>query len=140
MSNLSELEMRILAELEEAGEENFTALLNTVTQPRDAPADVVEYQGALKRLAELDYVRMSTNRDARGMLADLSVEESLKRIAEISTVIEFRVSKNLWTDKRRTGPPFSEPLMHVVNTPAGRDLGGAILERRGYQWWRPRTK
>ena len=127
MSSLSELEMRILSELEEAGEDNFTALLNTVTQSRDMPTAVAEYQRSLKRLVELGYIRMATDRDGRGMLADLSIEESLNRIAEISTVLEFRVSKNHWTDKRRSGPPFSEPLLHVVNTPAGRDLGGAIL-------------
>ena len=37
MSALSELEIRILSELEEAGEENVAAMLNTIIDPVGTP-------------------------------------------------------------------------------------------------------
>ena len=136
MSRLSELEMRILSELEEAGEENVAAMINTVMQPVGDAAELTEMQRALENLVRADLVRMSMDRDSTGRLRDLSAHESLNVIADLTSGLRFSSERVYWTDTRHSGPPYGDPFPYVVNTEAGKKKGFEILDERGYQWWR----
>ena len=139
MSGLSELEMRVLSELEEAGEENVAAMLNTITRPVGDATELADLQRALENLLRGNFVRMSMDRDSTGRLRDLSADESLDVIADLTSGLRFNSEKMYWTDTRHNGPPYGDQFPYVVNTPAGKAKGFAILEKRGYQWWRPKT-
>src|SRR5690242_19378369 len=86
MTNFSDLERKILATLEEAGEDDIAALANTVSERQGSPAEIKTYSEALKNLAgryllELAQVRASQSLrwiplpklQAAAILADLGV-------------------------------------------------------------------
>ena len=58
--------MRILAELEEAGEEDVPTLMNTVLKPAGDNSEVEMMRRALENLVRADLVRMSVDLDATG--------------------------------------------------------------------------
>jgi len=140
MSALSELEIRILSELEEAGEENVAAMLNTIIDPVGDAAELTSLQGALEKLVGADLVRMSMTRDSAGRLRELSAEGSLDAITDLSSGLRFSREKKHWTDTRHSGPPYGDPFPYIVNTERGKEKGFEILDSRGYQWWRPKKK
>jgi hypothetical protein len=134
MSELSELEMRVLSELEEAGEEDVVTMMMTITPPTGDASELDDMQRTLESLVRADLVRMSMDRDATGRLKALSTDESLSAIADLKSHLRF-VGKN-WVDIRNSGPPFGDPFPYIVDTEAGREKAFQILEQRGYQWWR----
>ena len=138
MYELSELEMRILSELEEAGEEDIVTMMLTVAEPTGDRRDVEEMQSALDSLVRLDLVRMSMDRDTSGRLRDLSRADSLEVIADLKSRLRFDSKKAIWVNAQRSGPPFDDPFPYIVNTKAGKEKGFEILDERGYQWWRPK--
>lgn len=138
MSGLSELEMRILSELEEAGEENIAAMLNTIIQPIGDASEVASLQQALENLVRADFIRMSTDRDSAGRLRDLSAAGSQGIIANLTSGLHFDSEKMFWANTRHSGPPFGDPFPYIVNTKSGKKKGFEILDERGYQWWRPK--
>ena len=138
MSRLSELEMRVLSELEEAGEENVAAMLNTVMHPIGDPSELADMQQALENLVRADLVRMSMDRDPTGRLRDLSVDESLDVIADLTSGLRFNSATMYWADTRHSGPPFGDPFPYIVNTDTGKEKGFEVLDERGDQWWRPK--
>src|SRR5437016_4876766 len=123
MTPLSELEMRVLSELEEAGEENISAMMNTVIQPRGEASELLEMQRALMSLVQADLVRMSMDRDASRRLRDLSKHESLEVIADLPSGLRFNRERMLWTDTRHSGPPYGDPFPYIVNTKSGKEKG-----------------
>jgi hypothetical protein len=135
MSTLSELEMRILSELEEAGEEDVVTMINTVMECTGDVSEVRELQSALENLVRADFVRMSIDQDSSKRLRALTKEESLMVIAELQSHLRFKSSDGHWTDERHTGPPYDWPYPYIVNTDSGREKGFEILDERGYQWW-----
>ena len=78
------------------------------------------------------------DRDSTGRLTDLSADESLDAVADLSSGLRFNSETMYWADARHSGPPFGDPFPYIVNTPTGKAKGLAILEGRGYQWWRPK--
>jgi hypothetical protein len=136
MSELSELEMRVLSELEEAGEEDVVTMMMTVMPPTGQASEVDDMQRALESLVRADLVRMSMDRDTTGRLKALSKDESLSAIADLKSQLRF-MGEN-WVDTRYSGPPFGDPFPYIVDTEAGKEKAFQILEQRGYQWWRRR--
>ena len=59
MTDLTEMEQRILAELEEAWRQNVFSMLNTIIDPAGDVQEVAVLQQALGELAERDYVVMA---------------------------------------------------------------------------------
>lgn len=137
MFDLNEIEMRTLATLEEAGEENFTCLINTVAL--NAPISEIkrDFLDALRGLVQRNQVRLSTSRGLDRRLVDLSIEASLVEIDGQDARLEFDSVRDLWTDSTRSGPPYPSPNPYVVLTPAGLARSREILTERGYQWWSP---
>lgn len=133
---LTELESRILSELDEAGEEDALAILNTVINPKGSLDEIANYQQALrllldKKLIELDLESMPT-----GPIS-LSSSEVSAEIDALSKNFAFVSEGKHWTDIREKGPPyFQTPLPRLVITDMGDALAFKILDARGYQWWR----
>ena len=136
MEDLTELEMRILSELEEAGEEELQTMALTVMAGLAGNNPILEFQAALRRLAERDLLRMSTARDATGRLVDLSLQDSVSEVDRIGEVLTFDPSTGAWEDRRMTQGAIEERFPFIVDTPSGAKMAEGILESRGYQWWR----
>jgi len=137
MYELSELEMRVLSELEEAGEEDIVTMMLTVTKATGDSRNVEEMQSALENLVREDLIRMSMDRDPSGRLRDLSRGESLRVIVDLKSHLRFNREKAIWVNAQHSGPPFGDPFPYIVNTASGKKKGFEILDERGYQWWRP---
>jgi len=137
MSALSELEMRILSELEEAGQEDVFTLMVTVMNPSGEASEVEQMCEALSNLVRAGLVRMSVDRDVGLALRELPQDESLLTIAELAPNLRFQAEGGYWTDIRRTGRPFEDTFPYVLGTETGIARAFEILTERGYQWWRP---
>jgi hypothetical protein len=126
MLNLSELEMRILSELEEAGEENVPTIANTVTNVRGDQLELSEIRSALESLVRADLIRIAL--DGR----DMNAQESLGVLAVLETHLIFNSEGKHWTGG-------SEPWPDIIATRTGKETAFQILDERGYQWWRTRS-
>lgn len=129
MISLEEMERRILSELQEAGEENIAALLNTVIEPADDMGQAYQLQQALRRLVQAEFAQMALARDRIAGLKPLTSDESLALIENIPSTLEFQGNKRRWAWASGSTP-------QVVVTDAGQAQADKILEEQGYQWWR----
>jgi hypothetical protein len=133
MSELSEVERRILSELQEAGEENIAAMINTIIDPTGNADELRSMQEALSSLVRAGLVRMALSTDPTKKLVPLSGDESLAMSAKIGALLRFRTSDRHWTWGRDLKP-------HIVVTSAGRARADSVLEQYGYQWWRQQAR
>jgi hypothetical protein len=141
LSDLSELQWRILAELEEAGMENIPTLAITVTDVEGVPVDWSAMRTALIGLINFDQVRVSLSASHADRIRTLksgvqlaeiakrragpwsmSKEESLGLIGEIDAALA-------------ADPEYKMSWLDIVTTDAGNETSERILDRRGYQWW-----
>lgn len=125
VANLSEVAARILAELEEAGAENFTSTVNTIM---DRSGNEQEIQDSITALEELVRAGLSVLR--REGSQKLSSEKSLEVLSQLSSDVSFDSDDRLWKSDDAL------PLVEIVATELGRTLAFEILDERGYQWWR----
>jgi hypothetical protein len=139
MSTLSELEMRILSELEEAGEEDVLTLIATVMKPAGAASEVAQVCEALGRLVRAGFVRMSVERDSALQLVTLDEDQSLTVISGLPANLHFEAEGGFWINIRRTGGPYQDTFPYVVGTDIGITRALEILKERGYQWWRQKA-
>ncbi|MEZ5851838.1 MAG: hypothetical protein R3D68_14430 [Hyphomicrobiaceae bacterium] len=136
MSTLTELEQRILAELEEAGEESVQTLAVTLLDGTGSRDELMEFTSALISLVQNGFVLLSISRDEARRLEDLPMEASLKEISRIDSYLDFDQSLGRWMDRRHTTPPYGPAYPYVVYTERGEETARGILKRRGYRWWR----
>ena len=127
---LSELELRILSELEEAGEENICSMANTIFPPDGVAAEVGQIQKAIISLISADLVRMGERVRNVGV-QQLPKDESLVSAAMISQMMIFDTDRQLWSCPQPMWP-------EITDTPSGKAQARQILSERGYQWWRPK--
>jgi hypothetical protein len=138
MNMLSELQQRILAELEEAGEDDVPTLMNAVMSVTGAPSDIGEFKAALVKLCDREFICMSNKQSKPlGKLACLSLEKTKAEVAKISAFLIFDDARHRWIDGRRVAPPYLTPFPMVVLTENGLNIARQLLDERGYQWWRP---
>ena len=131
MIDIDEIEKRILSELQEAGEENIAAMINTIIDPTGNADETTSMQAAVENLVRAGLVKIAFSADATRKLVPLSADESLAISVKIATFLRFRTSDNHWTWSQNMKP-------HIVVTPSGRVRADGVLEERGYQWWRPK--
>ena len=136
MPTVSELQMRILSELEESGEENVVTLLVTTMQPIGAANEVAQLCAALTDLVRADLVRMAVGPDPEGGLLALPQDRSLAVIAELPADLLYDREHGHWTHTVHRGPPYGNPLPFVVPTDSGMAKAGELLDARGVRWWR----
>ena len=144
LSDLSELQWRILAELEEAGIDRVPGLATTVTDVDGVPVDWQSMRTALTGLINFDLVRVSLDTSHANRIRTLksgvqlaeiakrgarpwpmSKEDSLALIAEVDAAIAADTE-------------YETSWIEIVTTDAGNETSERILERRGYQWWKRR--
>ena len=131
---MTELEMRVLSELEEAGEEEIETMMNTVTELSGAPGEVVSLQEALKSLVTSNFILMSV-RISSNTWDDASKAQSISNIEDASSHLTFVEKTGFWTDDRAKGSSWGK-MPIIVCTPKGKELAWKILDERGYQWWK----
>ena len=127
----SEIEMRILSELEEAGEENVCAMANTIFPPTGESSEIEQLQAALVSLVSADLVRMGERVRNVGV-RPLSKDESLAIVGAMPAGMIFDDKEGLWWWTQSVWP-------EITDTEAGKSKAREILSERGYQWWRPKS-
>jgi hypothetical protein len=139
-TNISETAQRILALLEEAGEEDICLIMNTVlTQQRESNC-LNEFISALKEILSLGYASMATGVDGARRLIKSDVTTSIAAATEIEQYIQFDEARLCWVDSRVKGPPYQEMFPLLVLTQMGYQKAAEILTTRGSEWWNPRVK
>lgn len=123
-----ELQERLLAELEEAGEENIPTLANTVFADECANSDEkrIQMKNALASLINADLVRVAFDDGSGRALIELSKERSYETIMQFHMVL--RSDDGTWTGGLRPWP-------EIVTTEIGKMQAQGILKARGYRWW-----
>jgi hypothetical protein len=118
---LSELEQRILSELEEAWAEEVDTIINTVTKRTGDITEVDEMRQALVHLVQAGFIRIAVDRDASRKLRSLSKEESLAVIDTLPSEFQFRGSDNHWAWKKFRLPlkPYEVQIPVIVATGPG---------------------
>jgi hypothetical protein len=133
-----ELSERILATLEEAGEENIPTLMNTVVTSADVAPNVDDLQEALRELLQKRLARLATSAAPGQRLKELQQDVEENEIARLSDWLQYDTALRSWVDRRTSGPPYSDSYPYVKLTQAGRAASTRILSAKGYEWWRPR--
>ena len=129
MIDLKEMAARILAELEEAGQEHVPAMLNTVAATTGDAEEKTQYAAALAVLVRDDLARLAYDRDPQGWLVPLSKEESVAAVSQLADGLLFGTNDGLWTWVGSRRPD-------ILITPAGLQQARELIEARGYSWWR----
>lgn len=129
MIDLKEMSARILAELEEAGQEHVPAMLNTVAAVTGSAEEKTQYANALAMLVRDDLVRLAYDCDCQGRLVPLPKEESIVAVSRLADSLLFGASDRLWTWDGSRRPD-------ILITSTGRKQARELIEERGYSWWR----
>jgi hypothetical protein len=133
MSDLTEIEQRILCTLEEAGQENVFRLINTILRPSGDDREVLELKRALKGLVERDFALMGWYGPHPNPAEKQPKEQSLAFLEGIEEWFSFDTNDNLWGLSKGTYGKIKCPA--VFATRPARDVAFKILDERGYQWW-----
>jgi hypothetical protein len=136
MSDLTEMEQRVLAELEEFWKENVFAMLNTIFDPTGDEREVTLLQEALRSLVERDYILMGLEGFFPSNPEKFTKSASLQLLSNLEGWFKFDSQDPHWTLSK--GDIKKERIPMIFSTPAGRQKAGEILTQRGYQWWRPK--
>lgn len=134
MSQLDEVSLRILAELEEAGEENIFSMLNTIIEPKGVDTEVVAFKQALGILLTEGLVTLGLGTSGSRTIEPKSLQESQSLIADLNSWFRFDMSRRLWTLGQ--GDLREATIPEIRLTKAGRARSEKVLGERGYQWWR----
>jgi hypothetical protein len=120
MNNLSALERVILAVLEEAGEEDISALTNTVRECRGALGEIDEVSAALAGLVNRGFVEVARSKDPLSLRwVPTSKQESLALLRDLKPHFHWSTVDQLWA--WRTDLPRAEVLLTNI---------GAVEARR----------
>jgi hypothetical protein len=127
VNHLTKLQRLVLAALEEAGEENIGSLTNTLQKPRcGSPQEIETMIVALSGLIECDLVRIAISRNAVRHWIDLSKEESLALVGNISSQLQWSDSERIWCWNKNA------PRPEVVITKAGEAAAHQVLREDGW--------
>jgi len=132
LNGLEELELRILASLNEAGEEHVSALLNSVLKRVGKDSHLSRYIAALSRLYELDFIAFADSRGEDDLVWEsLPDEESLEKLALLSSQLMWDQKLGLWVWNAEV------PMPTILLTQRGATLSNDVLERFGWDMTEP---
>ena len=106
MQPLSEIEQRILAELDEFKFEDLPTFLNTFFFPKDPANNVKVYQDAVRRLFALGLIYISITKADGEKFVRADADQAIREIDQIPFNIKYDAVRGSWFDARRTGPPL----------------------------------
>ena len=126
MAFLTRVQRRILALLEEAGEENVLALVNTVARPTGELADIRALQHAMLGLLEGGLVVIATS-------SDMILESCNTSFSEGVSLLNGVPDRTEWADDSRTWKwTKAVPLVEIRLTPRGEALAHQVLTEDGW--------
>lgn len=127
MELFSPLERDVLAALEEAGEENVAALLNTVGAKAHSVIDVEKVKTALMCLLDQGLLEIALRRDesSRRWLPLRRIESAVL-IGQLGVLLFWSASEGIWKWES------SSPRMNIILTEAGLAASRQILAEYGY--------
>jgi len=125
--SFTELERDILATLEEAGENDLAALLNTVRECRGSIDEIEAYRAALTRLVKNNFLDIAK---FRGKVSrrwiQLAQHESIALVTNVGSLLHWSPLDRLWNF------PGGSPRLQVVLTDAGLAVAREILSKHGW--------
>ena len=131
MRELTELQTRILPALEEAGEDDLSALVNTVGGGHGAGEEIRAVSSALSGLIEGGMLEIARFRNKDTLRwTPLPMEESLALLSNLESFMRWSASERLW--RWHSDIPRAEVLL----TDAGIAAARRILAEQG---WRQRS-
>lgn len=132
LTDLSDLERRILANLEECGEDYVTALLNSVIRCHGEDSEVVRFVTALHRLFDFRLIEFANRRAESSLEWEvLAHDQSVDEINLLSTRLKWESDSCLWTWNA------DAPRLTVLLTENGGQLSREILETFGWEMTEP---
>src|ERR1700694_379980 len=127
MDNLTDLKRRILAELEEAGEEDVAALINSFAKRRGAADEIDQRSTRLASLLHSNFLEISRSRDKVSLRwAPLPQEESQALVSDLRSCFQWSDRDHLWNWRK------DRPRAEAILTNAGLVEARKILSEDGW--------
>lgn len=127
MENLSKLQRRVIAVLEEAGEEDLATLLNTVDNWRGTSVEVEKIRDALTRMLHYELIKVASIRDNTTLLwTPLTKEGALAVLQQLGRCLQWCQDESLWRWKGGETRPT------VLLTDSGQALARRVLSEDGW--------
>lgn len=121
------LQRRILAVLEEAGEEEVTTLTNTVTKPQGRLEEIGTMTDALIGLANASLITVAVSRDrTSGHWIPLPSEDVIPLLKELAVSVEWSRIDRIWKWKSHL------PRVVVLLTDLGVTAAHQVLSEDGW--------
>jgi hypothetical protein len=125
---MTDIDRRILALLNEAGEENVAALVNSVCRCAGAAVELQIVQEALKSLLSKSAIQLATSRDARTLEWRIAPTKSaFEALSAMNSRLAWSSTRRLWEWVA------AEPLSVVLLTPHGTQLSTRVLRDGGWR-------
>jgi hypothetical protein len=134
MTDLTEMEQRVIAELEEVWEQNIFSMLNTIVDPNGDVGEVAMLQEALKGLVERGFVAMGLEQFSPREQVKLDKQAALELVSHLGEWFRFDAETSFWTLSKGDFREVRYPV--IFSTAEAREKAFQILDNRGYQWWR----
>lgn len=137
MTDLTEMEQRVLAELEEVWEQNIFSMLNTIVDPKGDPGEVELLQQAINSLLERSLVAIGLEQFSPREQTKLDKQAALELVSHFGEWFRFDTETSFWTLSKGDFREMRYPV--IFSTREAREKAFEILDERGYQWWRRKT-
>lgn len=125
MDSFTKLQNSILTTLEEAGEDDLSALINTVGACNGSAGEIESVSKAMEGLIKSGLLQMARSRDASTRRwIRLPREESLDLLSRLPSSVSWSVPDGLWKLHRYV------PRTEVLLTPDGVTAARQILSER----------
>lgn len=134
MLALDEFAQRVLAVLEEYGCENIFALLNTIVSPSGQVKEIDDFGDAIAGLLSQNMISLQMEGFVPRNPEKLTDEQAWSLMQSFGRWFKYEESTSFWTCA--TGDLMQQRVPVVCLSAEGRTCAEAILEDRGYQWWR----
>ncbi|HMP03213.1 MAG TPA: hypothetical protein PKD86_04575 [Gemmatales bacterium] len=127
MQRLSRLQRRILALLEEAGEDSLGTLINTVAIPKGSPDELLATQKALKGLVGAGLIQLGFElRPISYHTTLLSSKDATRLLDQLDNAMQWSPAVGYWIGREGV------PLYNVQVTDSGYETAKTILEEDGW--------
>jgi hypothetical protein len=127
MAILTDLQRRILIELEEAGEESLTALANTVGKPHGTSEEMCAMADAFMGLVDVGVIEIAVYRENTSRRwIPLSGKETTSLLQDFNSLVEWSIADGFW--KWKSDLPNAVALL----TNSGRAMARQVLAEDGW--------